>query len=107
MYTSCSVFNYQNRICMNNELYAQISFYIVAHADDWLLFMQPNAHKDLVDSHNKVVFIISTAGDAGEDEKYWCAREEGIKSSIRFCLAPLVHLFELNNRKEINYHIIN
>src|SRR4051812_15484392 len=92
---------------MANKLYTEISFYIVAHADDWLLFMQPNAYKDLVASDNKVVFIISTAGDAGEGEKFWRAREEGAKCSIRFCLAPRVSLFQSNNTKEINGHVIN
>src|SRR4051794_29771163 len=92
---------------MTNESYTRMSFYIVAHADDSLLFMQPNAYRDLIASNNKIVFIIVTAGDAGEDEKYWRAREEGAKSSIRFCLAPRICLSELNNTKEFNSHIIN
>jgi len=92
---------------MSNESYTKVSFYIVAHADDWLLFMQPNAYNDLVSSNNRVVFIISTAGDAGEDEKYWRGREEGTKSSIRFCLAPRIRLFESHNTKDFNGHTIS
>src|SRR3954453_3995023 len=92
---------------MTRESYTEVSFYIVAHADDWQLFMQPNAYKDLVSIGTKIVFIITTAGDAGQEERYWCAREEGCKSCIRFCLAPLFEISESNGIKEINRHDIS
>lgn len=92
---------------MVNEQFTVISFYIVAHADDWQLFMQPNVYKDLVTPGSKVVFIITTAGDAGADETYWAAREEGLKSSLRFCLAPLAGLKESSGTKKFNFHTIN
>jgi GlcNAc-PI de-N-acetylase len=92
---------------MVNEPYTRISFYIVAHADDWLLFMQPNAFNDLIAPQNRVVFVISTAGDAGEGERYWKAREEGAKSSIRFCLAPRMHLVESWDTRDFNGHSIS
>lgn len=85
---------------------AKISFYVIAHADDWQLFMQPNGYKDLTVAACKVVFIITTAGDAGMDDVYWSAREEGFKSSIRFCLAPIGTLAQANGIKNINDHII-
>ncbi len=86
---------------------AEISFYIVAHADDWQLFMQPNAYNDLVAANSKVIFIITTAGDAGAGEKYWRAREEGCKSSVRFCLAPLANFAETSGTNDLNTHTIH
>ena len=59
--------------------FEKISFYVVAHADDWQLFMHPNVHADFIAPQCKVVFIITTAGDAGKGERYWLAREEGLK----------------------------
>lgn len=95
-----------------NQPFSRISFYIVAHADDWQLFMQPNVYEDLVDGHIKVIFIITTAGDAGNDETYWRAREEGSNSSIRFCLAPRSTLRQHSgsgnfNEHEVYYSVIN
>ncbi len=92
---------------MPNQQFTNVSFYIVAHADDWQLFMQPNAFNDLVAPGSKVVFIITTAGDAGAGETYWAGREEGLKSSIRFCLAPLAAFEESSGTKEFNQHTIN
>jgi hypothetical protein len=91
---------------MNTQLLEKISFYIVAHADDWQLFMQPLAYKDIL-SKNKVVFIITTAGDAGMAESYWRAREEGLKSSIRFCIASFTACNESSGIIKLNEHSIN
>lgn len=91
---------------MVNKQFTEISFYVVAHADDWQLFMQPNACKDLVAPDSKVVFIITTAGDAGAAQTYWAAREEGLKSSIRFCLAPLATLSQYSGSREFNNYSI-
>lgn len=85
----------------------RISFYIVAHADDWQLFMQPNAYNDLVAAGSKVVCIITTAGDAGAGETYWRSREEGLKSSLRFCLAPREDLSENIGTRVFGNHTIN
>jgi hypothetical protein len=89
-----------------NENYDKVSFYIVPHADDWQLFMQPNAYNDLINPVIKTVFVITTAGDAGSEENYWRAREEGIKSSIRFCIAPLICLQESQSATVFNNHSI-
>jgi len=90
-----------------HEPFSSISFYIAAHADDWQLFMQPNVYHDLINSAKKVVFIITTAGDAGADESYWQAREEGSNSSIRFCLAPRICLNEYSDSANFNGHPIH
>jgi hypothetical protein len=86
--------------------YEKIAVYAVAHADDWQLFMQPRVYHDLVSPNCKVVFIITTAGDAGMDEKFWVAREEGSKSSVRFCLAPLGDTSEEKGTRNFNNHRI-
>jgi hypothetical protein len=92
---------------MPYSTFSKISFYVVAHADDWQLFMQPNAYTDLVANNTKVVFIITTAGDAGDHKTYWAAREEGCKSSIRFCLASLAAIKESGGFVEKSNHTIN
>lgn len=84
----------ENKVFMPAQEFQDVSFYIIAHADDWQLFMQPNAFYDLVRPGSKVVFIVTTAGDAGLNETFWKAREEGMKSSVRFCLAPHTTLTE-------------
>lgn len=92
---------------MPDEQYTEISFYVVAHADDWQLFMHPNVYNDLIAPTGKVIFIITTAGDAGAEEAYWASREEGTKSSVRFCLAPLTTLLQSTGTREFNGHTIN
>ena len=66
--------------------YTSVSFYIVAHQDDWQLFMTPTAYLDLHNRATKVVFIYTTAGDAGKDRPYWTAREKGALGSVQFAL---------------------
>jgi hypothetical protein len=92
---------------MDDKRTARISFYIVAHADDGQLFMQPNIYLDLVASDCKIVFIITTAGDAGMGATYWLAREEGLKSSVRFCLTPSDKLSEAEGEKACNSHMVH
>ena len=92
---------------MRDEQLTAVSFYIVAHADDWQLFMQPNVYNDIVASGKKVVFIITTAGDAGVGETFWSAREEGLKSSIRFCVCPREVATESTAIKVFNEHPLN
>ena len=90
----------------NNRHFNKISFYIVAHADDWQLFMQPNVYYDLVSPGCKVIIIIVTAGDSGKQSIYWKAREEGSKSSVRYCLASLGNLSESIHTAKFNAHAI-
>jgi len=92
---------------MPQENFSKVCFYIVAHADDWQLFMQPNAFNDLASPDTKVVFIITTAGDAGADETYWLSREEGLKSSVRFCMSPIKKVSESVATRNFFEHSIN
>lgn len=69
-----------------------VEFYIVAHQDDWQLFMGLNAYNAMNDDTNhKVVFIHTTAGDATYgnkvvNKKNYLGREIGAINSIQFCL---------------------
>jgi hypothetical protein len=61
--------------------------YVSAHPDDWQLFMNPNAYYDLQNAEDKVIFLHTTAGDAGSGTgnlSYYLAREEGSLRAIRF-----------------------
>jgi hypothetical protein len=67
------------------------SFYAVGHADDWQLFMNPNAYNDVQDVDSRTVIIHTTAGDAGNgagnagrSQPYYLAREEGALRALRF-----------------------
>lgn len=67
------------------------SFYVVAHEDDWQLFMGLNAALDVPTPDSKTVFVHTTAGDAGlgigtggTPVPYYVARENEALSAIRF-----------------------
>ncbi|MCB0466248.1 MAG: PIG-L family deacetylase, partial [Aequorivita sp.] len=62
------------------------SVYVTAHPDDWQLFMNPNAYNSIKGANEKVVFIHTTAGDAGDGvtNNHYLAREEGSLRAIRF-----------------------
>lgn len=55
---------------------------IVAHQDDWQLFMGDVVARQ-VGLGNPVVFIYLTAGDNGRDSLYWATRERGALESTR------------------------
>lgn len=66
-----------------------VNVFAVAHADDWQLFMNPEAFHAMDEPHEKAVFVHLTAGDAGrgvtgEPVPYYLAREEGALRAIRF-----------------------
>jgi hypothetical protein len=66
-----------------------LSVFVVAHPDDWQLFMNPAAFHAMNQPHEKAVFVHVTAGDAGrgvtgEPVPYYLAREEGALRAIRF-----------------------
>lgn len=69
----------------------KVSVYVVAHPDDWQLFMGNDAYVDIQDTTNKVVFIIATSGDATgrvpafPNLKFARSREHGVLNSVRFC----------------------
>lgn len=54
-----------------------LCYYIVAHQDDWQLFYGQQVFADLIEPNRRVVFIYTTAGDAGGSEAWWRARERG------------------------------
>ena len=70
-----------------SNLIAQTSsVYVVAHPDDWQLFMNPNAYHSIKGVNEKVIFIHTTAGDGGggASNNYYLAREEGSLRALRF-----------------------
>ena len=83
--------------------------YVSAHPDDWQLFMNPNAYHDLQNPENKVIFLHSTAGDAGSgtgNNSYYLAREEGSLRAIRFlCNANNNELKQGNNMNKMQVTI--
>ncbi len=65
-------------------------FYFSAHEDDWQLFMNPSAFRDVIAGAH-CVFVHVTAGDAGfgtgdggRKHPLYLAREHGAESAIRF-----------------------
>jgi LmbE family N-acetylglucosaminyl deacetylase len=66
-----------------------LSVFVVAHPDDWQLFMNPAAFHAMNEPHEKAVFVHVSAGDAGRGvgglpTPYYLAREEGALRAIRF-----------------------
>ncbi len=66
-----------------------VSIFVVAHPDDWQLFMNPAAFHAMNDPRGKAVFVHVSAGDAGkgmggDPTPYYLAREEGALRAIRF-----------------------
>jgi hypothetical protein len=69
----------------------RVSFYFAAHQDDWQLFKNPSAFRDVLDGNTKCVFIHMTAGDSGlgtgrggRKHPFYLARENGAETAIRF-----------------------
>lgn len=58
---------------------------VVAHADDWQVFMG-DALVERVKSGRRLVFIYLTAGDHGRDSVYWQQREQAALQSTRVAL---------------------
>jgi len=65
----------------------KIVFYLAAHQDDWELFRGEQAFADLQTPNLRVVFIYTTAGDAGRTDGWWEAREQGAVAAVR-CALP-------------------
>ncbi len=71
-------------VLLYSNNYSNIIFYIVAHQDDWQLFVGDLAYEDIMSDSSKVVFIYTTAGESNLGESYWRDREKGCIESIRF-----------------------
>jgi len=59
---------------------------IVAHADDWQVFMG-DAILERIRAGRRAVFIYLTAGDHGRDSVYWQLREDAALQSTRVAVA--------------------
>src|SRR5690348_6093412 len=84
--------------------YKSVSFYTQAHQDDWQLFRGEQVWEDINTVGNKVVFIYATAGDAGQKDGWWEAREKGALASVRKILnapSPLTTKVKYINRHPI------
>jgi hypothetical protein len=64
---------------------APVHAIIVAHQDDWQLFMGDVVARR-IQTGNPVVFIYLTAGDDGRDSLYWATRERGALESTRIAV---------------------
>lgn len=67
---------------------ATLDAIIVAHQDDWQLFMGDVIARR-AETGNQVVFIYLTAGDDGRDSLYWTTRERGVLQSTRIAAGAL------------------
>ena len=61
-------------------------FFIIAHPDDWQLFMGEYAFDVIHSAPTKVVIISTDAGDGGKDTAYWQTREKAGIGSVRSVL---------------------
>jgi LmbE family N-acetylglucosaminyl deacetylase len=64
----------------------QVDIAVVAHQDDWQLFMGDVLTQKLR-SGNRAVFVYLTAGDDGRDSAYWRTRERAALQSTRIAAA--------------------
>jgi len=62
--------------------------FMVAHADDWQLFMGDVAAK-AIRNDKRTVFVYTTATDAGGEPAYWQAQERAALASVAFALGRL------------------
>jgi GlcNAc-PI de-N-acetylase len=65
----------------------QRDVFVVAHEDDWQLFMGDVAAKQIGAGHT-VIFVYLTAGDDGRDSLYWQTRERAALQSTRVAIGP-------------------
>jgi hypothetical protein len=72
-----------------DTLHRALSFYVAGHQDDWQLFRGNAAFQDLKSPNARVVFIYATAGDAGQTDGWWEARERGAVAAVRKVVGPL------------------
>jgi LmbE family N-acetylglucosaminyl deacetylase len=66
---------------------AQYDVFVVAHQDDWQLFMGDVVAKR-IRAGDSVIFIYLTAGDDGRDSLYWQTRERAALQSTRLAVGP-------------------
>jgi LmbE family N-acetylglucosaminyl deacetylase len=72
----------QSTVSLISNQFTQVDIAVVAHQDDWQLFMgDVLTHR--LHSGNRGVFIYLTAGDDGRDSLYWQTRESAALRSTR------------------------
>jgi hypothetical protein len=92
----CLLFSFLVTTGTSRAQYSSISFYVVAHPDDWELFMGVNAFRDIgaaPDSgRRKIVIIYTTAGESNcngngkaPDKGFYFSRQDGANHAIQFC----------------------
>ncbi|KAG9414354.1 hypothetical protein AC1031_013553 [Aphanomyces cochlioides] len=92
---------------------SRVHFYIVAHQDDAILFMSSMFHKSIEDPSTKVVFIYTTAGDAGFGDWWWKAREAGaiaasqawVEHFGRFSAEPVLETIQVTTSNGTTHRI--
>ena len=57
--------------------------YVHAHQDDWQLWESPDSYNHY-QAGDHLLFVYTTAGDAGQDISRWGAREQGAEASVRY-----------------------
>lgn len=85
-----------------------IDVFLVAHPDDWQLFMGDRV-LPIVRSGNPTTFVYLSAGGANRVGDYWRAREQGALASTRFAFGQwpaLSHAAPTCNSVEIGSHTI-
>lgn len=70
---------------ISNTPAAQHDVFVVAHQDDWQLFMGDVVAKQ-IKAGDSVTFIYLTAGDDGRDSAYWQTRERAALQSTRLAI---------------------
>lgn len=71
---------------ISNSL-SQRDVFVIAHEDDWQLFMGDVVAKRIRAGHS-VIFVYLTAGDDGRDSLYWQTRERAALQSTRVAIGP-------------------
>src|ERR1700730_11848128 len=66
---------------------SQRDVFVVAHEDDWQLFMGDVVAERIRAGHS-VSFVYLTAGDDGRDSLYWQTRERAALQSTRIAIGP-------------------
>jgi LmbE family N-acetylglucosaminyl deacetylase len=66
---------------------AQHDVFVVAHQDDWQLFMGDVVAKQ-IRAGDSATFIYLTAGDDGKDSAYWLTRQRAALQSTRLAIGP-------------------
>lgn len=62
---------------------AKLHVFLAPHPDDWQIFMGHFAYDVITSKATQALIILVTAGDHGNDDAYWQAREAGSIASVR------------------------